>query len=63
MKLAAQFTKAPLEIARVDDQLSRQTEKRKIVAVAAEREDAAALRAEVLVDGSTRAAAAALEHR
>src|SRR5207247_9488761 len=60
MKLAAQLAEAPLEIAGVDDKTARQTEKRKVVAVASEREDAAALRAEVLVDGSARAAVAAL---
>src|SRR5262245_35075456 len=63
MKLAAQLAEAPLEIGRLDRQLPRQTEEREVVAMTAQRENAAALRTEVLVDRSPRAAAAALERR
>jgi len=61
MKLAAQLAKALLEILRVDGEPPRQAEEREVVAVPAQREEAAALRAEVLINGSTRAAVAALE--
>jgi hypothetical protein len=62
MELAAQLSETPLEILRVDQQLAGQTEKCEVVAVPAEREYTAALRTEVLIDGSTRTAIAALEH-
>ena len=63
MKLTAQIAEAPLEVRRRDRQLARQAEEREVVAVPAQRQDAAALRAEVLVDRSAGAAAAALERR
>src|ERR1044071_7138678 len=62
MKLAAQFAEPPLEIIRVDHQAARQAEEREVVAVTGKPQDTAALRAEVLVDRSARAAVAAFEH-
>ena len=61
MKLAAQRAEPLLEIGRVEVQLARQPEEREVVAVAAERQDLRALRAEVHVDRRAAAAGAALE--
>src|SRR3954463_2149022 len=61
MKFAAESAELALELARVDDQPARQPKKREVIAVAAECQDAAALRTEMLVHRSARAAIAALE--
>jgi hypothetical protein len=50
MKLAAERSESPLQIGNIDVQFSRQTEEGEIVAVAAERQDLGALRAEVRVN-------------
>jgi len=63
MKLAAQVAEPALEIVGVDDELARQAEKREVIAVAPEREDAAALRAEMVVDRRARAAVTTFENR
>ena len=54
---------ATFQVRQIDLERPRETEIREVVAVPAEREDAAAARAEVLVDGCARAAVAALERR
>ena len=63
MKLPLKLRQALLELGLLNRQLPRQTEEREVVAVTAKRQDAAALRAEVLVHRSPSAAAAALERR
>ena len=50
MKLAAEGSEPPLQIGHVDVQFSRQTEEGEIIAVAAERQNLRALRAEVGVN-------------
>ena len=50
MKLAAERSESPLQIGHVEVQFSRQTEEGEIVAVAAERQNLRALRAEVRVN-------------
>ena len=63
MELATQLTKPALEILSGDRQLARQSEKREVVAVAAERQDAAAVRAEVFVNRRAGATGAAFQRR
>src|SRR5688572_2259722 len=63
MKLAAQVAKAALEVLRVDPEAARQAKEREEVPEAAERQNAIALRAEMLVDRGASAAVAALERR
>jgi hypothetical protein len=63
MELPAQLAKASLELVLRNRQLPRQAEEGEIVAVPAERQDATALRAEVLVNRSTGAAASAFQCR
>jgi hypothetical protein len=61
MELAAQLPEAAIEILDVERERPRQSHEREEVAVAADRQNAAAIGAEVLVDRSTRTAAAAFE--
>src|SRR5688572_16531530 len=59
MELATELAEPALEILRVNGELARQPEEREVVAVSPEGENAAAVRAEVLVDRSAGATAAA----
>src|SRR5688572_16956651 len=61
MKLAAQIPEPALEVLQVERQPPLHAEELEIVAVAPERQDAVALRAEMVVHGRAGAAVAALE--
>src|SRR5262249_62303143 len=64
MKLPAEIAEALLELRGIEVQPARHAEKREVVAVAAEREDLRALRAEMRVDrGATAAVTTHLKRR
>ncbi len=63
VKLPTELPESSLEITKVNPQTPRQSEEREVVSMTTEREDSAALPAEVLVDRRTRAAIATLERR
>src|SRR5262245_23309783 len=63
MKLPTELAEPAIQLALIDHQLARQAEEREVVAMPPEGEDAAAARAEVLVDRSARAAAATFHGR
>src|SRR6187551_1952512 len=63
VKLAAQIAEPSLELRLIDYKSPRQSEKRKIITVPSERQDSAALRTEVLINGSAGTAVSALQCR
>src|SRR4030095_17152760 len=63
MKLTAQVAKAPLQLRLVDDETPRPPQEREVIAVPPERENPAALRAEMLVHRGAGAAIPAFECR
>src|SRR6187455_1482123 len=60
VKLAAQIAEPSLELRLIDHKPPRQPEERKVVTVPSERQDPAALRTEVLVNGRAGTAVSAL---